>query len=316
MADRQRSLAAACALAIAFSVSCLAPRAYAQDSESSLTHQIGWELSTGNYRSALADARQAVAEFPNSAVLMHLLAAAESKNGLQDDARKSFRKAIRLDPTILQNYYDLALLDMQAEDYNEATEMLKTFLGATPQNAKAHLMLGIAYSKQNNVPLAIEQLKKALAISPKLPLAHYNLGNIYASQGNNMAALDEYKTELGVNPDFYGVYVSAGYSEIGVKQYDAAEALFRRATKIKPLAYEAYFGLARVYLIQNQLPEAESELEMVIDLAPEDIEAHSMLADVYIKLGKTLEANREELVVETLKNQAKQAEASPAPSHQ
>ncbi len=316
MADRQRRLATACALAIAFCVSGSARRAYAQDSQSSLIHEIGWKLSTGNYRSALADARQAVEEFPNSAVLMHLLAAAESQNGLQDEARKSFRKAIRLDPTILQNYYDLALLDMQAEDYTKATEMLKTFLGATPQNAKAHLMLGIALSKQNNIPLAIAELKKALAISPDLPLAHYNMGKIYARQGNNMAALDEYKAELGVNPDFYGVYVSAGYSEIAVKQFGAAEALFHRATKINPLAYEAYFGLARVYLILNQLPKAKSELEMVINLAPEDIEAHSMLAGVYNKLGKTLEANREELVIETLKNQAKQAEESQAPSHQ
>ncbi len=310
MANRRERLTAACALILALIASV--PLLYAQDTKSALIQQIGREISTGDFHSALANARRAVEEFPDSAVLMHLLAAAESKNGLQDEARESFRKAIHLDPTILQNYYDLALLDMQAGDYAEATGMLKTFLGASPQNAKARLMLGIACRKQNNDPLAIEELKKALAASPKLPLAHYNLGMIYAGQGNNMAALDEYREELGVNPEFYDVYVSAADAEIAVKEYGAAEALFHRATKISPLAYEAYFGMARLYLIQKQLAKAKSELEMVITLAPDDIDAHLMLAGVYTQLGNTVEAKREELVVETLKSQAG---VQPATSH-
>jgi tetratricopeptide (TPR) repeat protein len=314
MANRQqRPAARALILVFCFLAPTLPLRA--QDKQSDLIHQIGWEISTGNIRPALADARRAVDEFPDSAVLMHLLAAAESKNGLQDEARKSFHKSIQLDHTIPQNYYDLALLDMQAGYYVEATRMLKTFIGLSPQNAKAYLMLGIAYRKQDQDALAIQQLKQALAITPGLPLVHYNLGRIYASQGNNEAALDEYRDELGVNPQFYDVYWSAGEAEIAVKKLDAAEALFSRATKIKPLAYQGYYGLARVYMIRKQLHKAEAELNTVIALAPGNIDGHSMLADVYTRLGKTLEAKREELVVETLKSQANQTEEAPAPSH-
>ena len=242
-------------------------------------------------------------QFPESAILMHLLAVAESKNGLQDEARKSFHKSINLDPTIPQNYYDLALLDMQAGEYREATRMLKTFLGITPQDAKAHLMLGIAYRKQGE-DARVRQLKQALAITPGLPLAHYNLGKIHASQGDNSAALDEYRDELGVNPEFYDVYCSAGDAEIAIRKLDAAEALYRRGTEINPLDYQAYYGLARVFLARKQLQKAEAELNTVIVLAPDDIDAHSMLAGIYTQLGKTLEAKREELVVETLKSQA------------
>ncbi len=316
MVNRRERVAAACAVMLAFCVLGPATLLRSQDTKSATTERIGAEILTRNFQSALADARQAVQEFPESAVLMHLLAVAESKNGLQDEARKSFHKSINLDPTIPQNYYDVALLDMQAGDYSDATRMLQDlsweFFRA---NAKAHLMLGIAYRRQGEDALAIRQLKQALAITPGLPLVHYNLGKIYVSQGNNDAALDEYRSELGVNPEFYDVYCSAGEAEIAVHKLDAAEALYRRATEIKPLAYQAYYGLAQVYRIRKQLPKAEAELNTVIVLAPDDIDAHSMLEDVYTQLGKTLEAKREELVVETLKSQANQPDETPAPSH-
>ncbi|MCL5671145.1 MAG: tetratricopeptide repeat protein [Acidobacteria bacterium] len=259
MSERRECVVMGCALSLALCIIGSAPPLRAQDTKSDTIQQIGWEISTGHIHSALADARQAVEEYPNSAILMHLLAVAESKNDLEDEARESFRKAIRLDPTIPQDYYDLALLDMQAGDYAEATKMIQTYLQVSPQNAKAHLMLGIAYRKQNKDQFAIEQLKQAIAALPGLPLAHYNLGKIYASQGNNKAALDEYRKELGVNPEFYDVYCSAGNAELAEKNFKSAEALFRRGTELKPLAYQAYYGLARVFLAQNQLPEAESQ---------------------------------------------------------
>ncbi len=315
MVNRRERVAATCAVILAFCVLGPATLLRSQDTKLDTIQRIGWEISTRNYKSALADARQAVQEFPASAVLMHLLAVAESKNGLEDEARKSFQKSINLDPTIPQNYYDVALLDMQTGDYGEATRMLKTFLGIIPRDARAHLMLGIAYRRQGEDALAIRQLKQALAITPGLPLVHYNLGKIYASQGNNDAALDEYRSELGVNPQFYDVYWSAGDAEIAIGKLDAAEALYRRGTEIKPLAYQAYYGLARVYQIRKQLPKAEAELSTVIVLAPDDIEAHSMLEDVYTQMGKTLEAKREELVVETLKSQANPPDETPASSH-
>jgi len=313
MANRRKRLAA-CALTF---ISCLlggALRLSAQNSKSETIQQIGWEISTGNIRPALADAREAVLEYPRSAILMHLLAVAQSKDGLNAEARKSFNKSIELDPTIPQNYYDLALLDMQAGDYNDAIQMLHSFLGVSPQNARAHLMLGIAYRKQNNDPLALRELKQALTMSPNLPLAHYNLGRIYASQHNYKAALSEYRKELGVNPEFYGVYCSAGDAELAVKHPDSAEALFRAGAKLSPLAYQAYLGLARVYVAKKQFSKAENELQKVIVLAPGEIQAHSLLARVYNQLGKPLEAKREELVAETLKSQAKQAPATTSPS--
>lgn len=314
MTNRREHGAFTSALFFAFSICGSATLLRAQNTKTHLIQEIGWEISNGYTRSALADAKRGALEYPDSPTLEHLLAVAEAENGMREKARKSFQKAIRMDRTVPQNYYDLALLDMQDGNYAEATSMIRTYLQILPQSGKARLMLGIAYRKQGQDQLAIAQFKQAIAASPDLPLAHYNMGKIYQSEGHNKAALAEYRKELGVNPQFYGVYWSAGYAELAENNINSAEALFQRGTQLRPLAYQAYFGLARVYLKQNNLTKAESELKTVIALAPEDVNAHSLLASVYTRLGKTLQANREELVVETLKSQAKQAKVTPAKS--
>ncbi len=301
MIEWRERQAAACATILVFCALGWAPRLFSQNTPQDLIQQIGWEIDTGRIDAALAHARQGVEQYPSSSILMHLLGVAESKKGLQDKARQSFLSAIRLDPTIPQNYYDVAVLDLQSNRYAEATTMLETYLRVNPQNGKAHLLLGLAYRTQKQPVLAIAQFKQALALSPDLPMAHYYLGTAYEDQGNPKAALEEFKKELKTNPRFYDAYWQAGNIELTLQDFKAAEAFFRQGISLRPLHYEAYYGLAKLFLARQEFPQAASQLETVIALEPQDIDAHSLLAHVYEKMGKTMDAKREDLVVETLR---------------
>lgn len=303
MFQRRERVAAVCAAMVVLCVLGRAPRLFCQDAETDLIHHIGWDLEAGRNDAALAEARQGVTQYPASAILWHLLGVAQSKKGLKEKARQSFLSAIRIDPTIPQDYYDLGILDMQTGRYDEAATMLKTYAGVNPQNGKAHLLLGMAYQAQNHPGRAIEEFNKAVELSPDLALAHYYLGTAEERQGNSKAALAQYQMELKINPGFYDVYWKAGNLQLGLRDFKAAEDLFRRGIALRPLHYEAYFGLAKVFLAQQDYAQAASQLEMVIALEPQDIEAHEMLGGVYEKLGKTMEAKREELVVETLRSE-------------
>ncbi len=301
MIQRWNCRAAAWAVAIILCAVGLTPRLLAQDAKQDLIEQTGWELSTGRIDAALRHAQQGVTEYPKSAVLMHLLGAAQAKKGLQKEARQSFQSSIRLDPTIPQNYYDLAVLDMQDGNYSEAAGMLKTYLGVIPQNGKAHLLLGLAYQKQNDERRALAEFKQAQTLSPDLPMLHYYLGRSYEEQGDPKDALAEFKKELSANPSFYGLDLEAGKLELAQQDYKAAEKFFRQGIALRPLHYEAYFGLAKALLGLQEPAQAASQLETVIALEPQDIEAHALLARLYEKMGKTMEAKREDLAVETLR---------------
>ncbi|HLW79906.1 MAG TPA: tetratricopeptide repeat protein, partial [Terriglobia bacterium] len=81
----------------------------AQDSEPAFVDQISSLVSSGQLDRAVDAAREAVGRFPHSSQLYQLYGVALFKKGANEDARAAFRRAVELDPSVPQNYYDLAL---------------------------------------------------------------------------------------------------------------------------------------------------------------------------------------------------------------
>ncbi len=258
------------------------------------------EIQAGRLDAAIADARQAVAQFPRSSELHQLLGAALFKKGLNAEAREAFRRAIELDSQAPENYYNLALVEMSEHRYPEATGLLETLVKLDSGNAMARVMLGRAYHIQNRTAPAIEQFRLALDLAPQLPLAHYHLGYAYQSQGNLSDALAEYEQEIKLNPEFVETYQLAGNIQLGLGKLDAAEKLFRKGIALRPQAWQALYGLARVLQARGDLVGAEAALNQVIEVKPDYVEAHYALARTYQLLGKKDEAAREFKIVSDL----------------
>lgn len=300
MSPRRTLRAISLAAVLALILFPSSPVLWAQISEQTLVERISSQLEAGQIDAAIDEARRAVEQYPKSATLYQLFGAALFKKGAAGEARQAFQRAIALDPKVVQNYFNLALVDLSEKNYPEAEKSLETFVHLEPGNAQAHLLLGRAYHNLNLTLPAIEQFKKALALSPQLPLVHYHLGYAYQSQGNLTAALAEYQQEMKQNPGFPDVYWLAGNIELGRGNLDAAESLFRKGLSVKPQAVQAEYGLARVFVARKQLAEAEQALHKVIELEPDHVEAHYALARTYQQLGKNEDAAREYKIVAEL----------------
>ncbi len=170
----------ACLFAILLGV-LLPCRGTAQDAAA---ERIRAAIQAGTVDLAIGDARQALAQFPQSSELHQLLGVALFKKGLNAEAREALRRAVELDSKDPQNYYNLALVELSEKKYPEATRLLETAVKLDPGDALARVMLGRAYHNQNLTVPAIEQFKAALKLAPRVPLVHYHLGYAYQSQGN------------------------------------------------------------------------------------------------------------------------------------
>ena len=263
-------------------------------SEEASADRIRSEIEAKQINAAIADARQAARQFPQSSEIHQLLGAALFKKDLNAEAREAFRRAIELDPAIPQNYFNLALVELSERKYLEASRLLETFVKLEPGNALAHVMLGRAYHNQNRTAPAIEQFKLALQLAPQLPLVHYHLGYAFQSQGDLSAALKEYDQEIKLNPGF------AGNIQLGRGNLSAAEDLFRKGIALRPQGTQALYGLARVLQERGDLRGAEAALKQVIRLKPDSVEAHYALARVYQQLGRKDEAANEFKIVSEL----------------
>ncbi|HET7892038.1 MAG TPA: tetratricopeptide repeat protein, partial [Candidatus Sulfotelmatobacter sp.] len=65
-----------------------------------------------------------------------------------------------------------------------------------------HLMLGQAYSQQQNYPEALAEFSRALQLNPDTAEAHYGSGMVALKQGKLDMSADEFQHELSVNPGY------------------------------------------------------------------------------------------------------------------
>lgn len=264
-----------------------------QQDDSSEEASITSKIQARQLDAALEEARLAVGRSPNSSTLNQLLGVVLFKKGLNDEARTAFRRAIQLDPSVPQNYYNLALVDLSDKRDADAVPNLQAFLRVDPQNAEGHLLLGRALHNLNQTEPAIQEFKKALALAPNLPLAHYHLGYAYQSQGDLKGALEEFRKETADNPRFYDAYWLAGNIELGKGNLESAKMLFQGAIRVKPQGYQGHYGLGSELLGEKHWAEAEGELKTALELKPDDVESHYALARVYQKTGRKEDARIE-----------------------
>lgn len=265
----------------------------AQDSEQATADQIGALIEARQIDRAIDKAREAVGRYPQSSQLYQLYGTALFKKGANEDARTAFRRAVELDPSVPQNYYDLALVNLAENQYARAVPQLESYLRLDPENAQAHLLLGRAYHNLNRTVPAIEQFKKALALEPALPLAHYHLGYAYQSQGDLKAALEEFRKEIEINPNFCDSYWLAGNIELDEGDLDQAESLYVKASRLKPEAFQPHYGVGRVLAARKQFAAALAELKRAVELKPDDVQAHYALARTFQQMGDRESAERE-----------------------
>ena len=149
----------------------------------SLASQLGVELITDEAR------RAERTPLPNSMDLYFQGMAWFNKGRNPDDlarARDFFQRALALDPGNLD-----AALGMAAADYQVAigysvgdkTERLHSIeaklnrvLSQSPNNARAHLLMGRILAQTNRQAQAIEELNRALTLNPNLAAAHAIIG--------------------------------------------------------------------------------------------------------------------------------------------
>jgi tetratricopeptide (TPR) repeat protein len=84
-------------------------------------------------------------------------------------AAAEFEEVLRLEPTRLEAYGDLASLYLLAGRLDEAAQALERGLASGFRSARHHLKLGAGYDERGSRDAAAREFRKALEIDPALP---------------------------------------------------------------------------------------------------------------------------------------------------
>jgi tetratricopeptide (TPR) repeat protein len=156
-------------------------------------------VKVGKGEEAVKRARDLVAAAPNDADRHFTLGLAQSEQNI-DDAMKSFRRALEINPRHALAHYNLALALNRADRTAEAIEEMKGTLAIDPR-AEPHYMLGVMYAHQGDFDAAAGEFREAIRRNPQSSDAHVALGAVFRARRDWENAERELRRAIAINPD-------------------------------------------------------------------------------------------------------------------
>jgi TolB-like protein/class 3 adenylate cyclase/Tfp pilus assembly protein PilF len=244
----------------------------------SLASQLGAELITNEAR------RAERAPTPDSMDLYFQGMAWLNKGrnpGNVERARSFFERASALDPDNLDAAVGLAAAEVQgatgyyvddrAERLASAEANLNRVLSQSPNNARAHYLIGRAFAQDKRGAQGIAESERALALNPNLASAHSLIGLAKLFDGHPEETESHELEALHVSPydteaDVWVEYIALAKMHLGA--YEEALAFFRRARELNPNYATGRFNMAADLVELGRLDEARAEVQAGLALNP------------------------------------------------
>ena len=159
--------------------------------------------------------------------------------------------------------------ELYKNDQDErAAEVLKQAIGQDPNNAEAHLRLGMAYAALERKPEADESYKKAIELykkrvqsDPKDADAFFNLGEAHSFLHQDEEAARNYRQATRLKPDDEEAFYQLGISETRLAHYPEALTALKKALELNPDDYRATDAIENAQEGSNRIKEGKKHAE-------------------------------------------------------
>ncbi len=167
-------------------------------------------IAIGNYGNADGDiankkkqyylelCKKKVKQNPN-AFSYYELGVLYKENKKYDDAIKSFKEAIKLNPKHSMALYELGIIHEQQKNYDDAIKYYTESL-RVKENSEAFQSLGICYFKKGMLKEAYRNLVKAMLLNPNKFTIYNSIGAVLEKSGNYDSAIQMLEIATKLNP--------------------------------------------------------------------------------------------------------------------
>lgn len=228
-----------------------------------------------------------------------------------------------LTQTLARAYFNLGLVQAQAQRFTRAARLLGRAATLVPDFPQVQYALGVACFNAGQFEQALEPLTRARAEAVPAPdagrllaLAHFNLEHYPAAaellrddpqrerevalqyaygvalvrSGRAAQAEREFELLIARHADTPELQVVLGQAHAQQGDFPAAIATLQAALRLRATVPEANGALGFIYLRQGRWPEAEQALRAELALRPGDARAQHLLATVLDLQGRPEEA--------------------------
>ena len=197
------------------------------------------------------------------------------------EARKLFERALALDPGNVDAIVGAALThgasaghhlsDHRAAEMAAAEALAVKSLSIAPENARAHLCLGVVQMFTNRAARGIPELERALAIDRNLAAAHAYIGMAQNFVGRGEETAGHIEDALRLSPRDTAVYLWRTFNgsvKVFLAKDEEAVGELRRAIEANRNFAAAHFYLAVALAELGRLDEARLEAREGLSIDP------------------------------------------------
>ena len=243
-------------------------------------------MQQGKFREAEPIIRQALAQRPTDAQILHMLASALLETGRTAEAIETMQRALKVMPNAAPLHGHLGEMYRRSGNLAKAIEHGERAVALQSNAAEAHNSLAIAYSQSGQFDKAIASYDRAIAIQPNHVAAIGNRGNVLRQLKRLPEAEASYRRALAINPNHPETHNNL--ATVLRDQGKIAEAIefYRKAVALRPAYAEAAGNLALAYKDLKQFEEATRILRGILAANPRDALAAARLGAVALEQGE------------------------------
>jgi tetratricopeptide (TPR) repeat protein len=243
------------------------------------------------------------------------------RDGSIEEAKQKIQEQLERNPTSVEGYNLLGIIDSEQRDYPGALEALRHALTLEPNSTKTRNNLGNVYVAQGKLDLAEKEFRQVLRLELGNRDGNYNLGLVLMAKGSPAEAIPLFQrvrptniaarfnliraylqagrtaealktaTELSAqNKDDVQLHFTLGVVLASAKQYRAAQLELEKANALKPETLEILYNLGQAYFRTGEYSKAELVLNRALKLKPDSPETLYLMAQVYADQTKPVDA--------------------------
>lgn len=224
---------------------------------------------------------------PGNPLVHNLRGGALLAKGDSEGAKKSFEKALAINPTYFPAASALAQLDLRAKQPDEAQKRFEAILAKDPKHVQAMLALAELRARAGaKTAELVELVSRAIAAAPTEPAPRLALVGIYLRDQSMDKALAAVQEALAAIPDRPELLDVAGrvYQMNGDTQQ--ALTLYGKLASLMPTSPQPYLRMAEIQLAAKNREGARNSLTKGLSVLPDSLPLHRALIQLDLEEGK------------------------------
>ena len=246
------------------------------------------KMTNGNYVEALNLSEESFEKFPTHTGFVHLVGENQLKLGRVEDAKKSYQRAIKLNPKEVQSHLSLADLYFDQNKFVYAALSYSDAVYLKPDNPDYRYMQGLSYFNAQEWGRTAASWEDLLQYRPNdaivrnlLPQTYYVMAVEYNRVGNPTMGRQAFKNALSINnntshwlPGAMGV-LGKYYREKNM--FNESLIAFQEVLELKPNDADAYMGMGITYWEMDEKQLARASWERSLEIKPDNNESKGWL---------------------------------------